>query len=168
LGVVEHVPRFTMLLLDLAHTDDRELRSIEVDAFGVATLWALRESRNGTPLIDQFADYADILRAMAVGPHGRDDCHTWLRYILDVADDAVAEQLIAAEIAMTAAENLREEGREQGRRNQIAMLAALLTQRFGPIPAAQRERLDNATPEQLTEYAGRILTVRSLDDLFAE
>jgi hypothetical protein len=177
LGVVGHVPRFTMLLLDLADAADHELRSIEVDAFGVATLWALRESRNGTALIDQFADYADILRAMAAGPHGRDDCHTWLRYILDVADDAMAEQLVAAvhqytpeleEIAMTAAEKLRQEGREQGRRNQIAMLVVLLTQRFGPIPAAQRERLDTATPEQLNEYAGRILTVRSLDELFAE
>jgi predicted transposase/invertase (TIGR01784 family) len=186
LGIADHVPRFTMLHLDVTQTNNAELRSFGADAFAVATLWALREARNGESLLIQFESFADVLRAMVAGPNGRDEAHTWLRYILLVSSEVTAEALIAAvlqhapqleELTMTAAEQLRQEGREQGieqgieqghHRGQVELLAWQLTQRFGPIPAPYRERLADANTDQLCTLAGRILTARSLDELFAE
>ena len=166
LGVADFVPRFTMLHLDLSRTRDDVLRSIGADPFAVATLWALRESRNGDAMLRQFEAYADVLRAMLERPHGRDEACQFLSYTLAASNGFTAQRLVDAvqrvvpemeQLSMTIAEQLREEGRQQGiargleqglekgleqgmswdRNRQAQMLATLLTQRFGPLPARQ-------------------------------
>jgi hypothetical protein len=182
LGIAEYVPRFTMLHLDLSIASNAELRSIGSDPFAIATLWALRDARTPGALLAQFDEFTDVLRAMVAEPNGRDDSHTWLRYILIVAPGITAETLIDTvhqhapeleESTVTAADLLRKEGRAQGleqgrRRGQVETLASLLTQRFGPIPAPHRERLAEANTDQLRELVGHVLTASSLDELFAD
>jgi hypothetical protein len=178
LGIAEYVPRFTMLHLDLSVTSNADLRSIGSDPFAIATLWALRDARTTGALLAQFDEFADVLRAMIAAPNGRDDAHTWLRYILIVAPGITAETLTETvhqhapeleEPTVTAADLLRQEGREQGRRRgHVEMLTTLLTQRFGPIPAPHRERLAEVDSDQLRVLAGKVMTASSLDELFAD
>lgn len=56
------------------------------------------------------------------------------------------------------------DGLAQGR---VEVLLALLQQRFGPLSAAVGSRVRAASTVQLDTWLGRILTARSLDDLFA-
>jgi len=58
-------------------------------------------------------------------------------------------------------------GELRGEQKGFAKLVALqLKLRFGPVPDWAQERLASASEEQLTEWAGTILTAQSLNDLF--
>jgi hypothetical protein len=46
------------------------------------------------------------------------------------------------------------------------LLLRLLKTRFGELPAAVCARLNSAQPEQLEEWAERLLNVTSLNELF--
>lgn len=57
------------------------------------------------------------------------------------------------------------EGREEGRRDEAQRtLKRLLTARFGNLPAAAVERIENAMPDTLELWTDRILTAKSLDE----
>jgi hypothetical protein len=57
-----------------------------------------------------------------------------------------------------------EEGVEKG---QCEFLLGLLTERFGSLPAAVTERVDQASRQALERWGKRILKAASLDDVFA-
>jgi flagellar biosynthesis/type III secretory pathway protein FliH len=100
----------------------------------------------------------------------------------------VLDQLMLPEvskIAMTAAEQLREEGRRQGlekglekgrkegqkqgrERSQRENLLTLLNRRFGPLPARVRTRVRRAELVQLQRWFDRGITARTLDAVFAD
>jgi hypothetical protein len=62
----------------------------------------------------------------------------------------------------------RQEGRQEGARSSLAaLLLTQLAQRFGQVPEWASKRLEAATPEALENWGGRILRVRSLEELFA-
>ena len=62
-----------------------------------------------------------------------------------------------------------EKGLERGRaEGSAALLSRQLTRRFGPLTTTITERLAQATPEQLEQWAERVLDAPSLDDVFAE
>ena len=62
----------------------------------------------------------------------------------------------------------KREGLEQGRQEGIAsVLVMLLAQRFGQVPEWVSKKLDAATPDALENWSGKILQVRSLEELFA-
>lgn len=58
-----------------------------------------------------------------------------------------------------------QQGREDGLRT---ILARLLEQRFGALPATAQAALDQADTDQLLRWGERVLTAASLDDLFAQ
>ena len=71
------------------------------------------------------------------------------------------------EVIMGYSEFLLEEGRKEGRQEEGCMLVKrLLEKRFGPLPDAVQQRLQNATPEELEHWAMRMLEVDSLDAVF--
>lgn len=80
-------------------------------------------------------------------------------------EDAI--KLYKDELAVTRAraeaKGLRK-GRNEGR---VELLLELLGARFGRITSAARARVEAATAEQLNAWAKRILTARSLDEVFA-
>ena len=47
-------------------------------------------------------------------------------------------------------------------------MSRLLEKRFGPLPAAIQQRLQDATPEELEDWAMRMLEVDSLDAVFRD
>ena len=58
----------------------------------------------------------------------------------------------------------RQEGLREGRRRVIIQL---LETKFGaPLPAEKRSQLQHGTDEELDEWAKRLLTAASLDDVF--
>lgn len=62
----------------------------------------------------------------------------------------------------------KEEGREEGRMlGQLMLLERQLTRRFGPLPEPILERLRNASPEQLEDWAERLFDAPTLDALLA-
>ena len=110
-------------------------------------------------------------------PSGVGALHTVLRYISQVSDEKV-EDLIQAmlegapeveEHIMTVAEQLRQEGRVEGRDEGVAsVLRRQLSQKFGPLPEEVLARLDAATYEQLTTWIDRILVADSLAAVFSD
>ena len=66
---------------------------------------------------------------------------------------------------MTIAEQLREEGREEGR---IETLRRLLVLKFRTLDAASEARLQAATPEAIDRYLQRVLTADSLAAVLAD
>jgi len=68
------------------------------------------------------------------------------------------------EVIMGYSEFLLEEGRKEER---CSLVKRLLEKRFGPLPDAIQQRLQNATPEELEHWAMRMLEVDSLDAVFS-
>ncbi|MCK9459033.1 MAG: DUF4351 domain-containing protein [Proteobacteria bacterium] len=58
----------------------------------------------------------------------------------------------------------REVGRAEGRAD---FLVRLLERRFGPIDDSVRARVDAATPDELLDYADRVLDARDIDSVFS-
>lgn len=60
-----------------------------------------------------------------------------------------------------------EQGISQGEvRGERAMLERLLTRRFGELDAATLERLDNASSEELEQWADNVIEAESLKAVF--
>lgn len=57
----------------------------------------------------------------------------------------------------------RLEGRQEG---EAELLKRLLTKRFGPLPDALEARINRAPPQQLGDWAERLLTASTLRDIF--
>jgi hypothetical protein len=66
---------------------------------------------------------------------------------------------------MTIAEQLREEGRAEGR---IATLRSQLLFKFQALDPASEARLQAATPEAIDRYLQRVLVADSLAAVFAD
>ncbi|WP_068635555.1 DUF4351 domain-containing protein [Thauera butanivorans] len=82
---------------------------------------------------------------------------------------------------MTWSERMRSEGMQKGiqqgilqgmerglQQGELTVLTRLLTRRFGPLDAATRERLQNATPAELEHWADNILDAQTLEDVFGQ
>lgn len=101
---------------------------------------------------------------------------TLFRYIVAVADlpaDELTEKVLAAapeveDAIMTIAEQLEAKGRAKGEaKGRQDLLLRQLTLKFGPPSDMTRTRVAQASDEDLTRWAERILTATSLDDMFA-
>ena len=86
---------------------------------------------------------------------------------------------------MSTAEKLRREGLRQGLREGlregeargeargrlqrgIELVLRLLTQRYGPLPAAVKARVRGASARKLDHWAERLLEAKTLADVFAD
>jgi hypothetical protein len=61
-----------------------------------------------------------------------------------------------------------QEVREEGRREKAAMLAQLLTRKFGPLAEAQRERVEGADGATLKRWFDASFDAASIDDLLRQ
>lgn len=69
-------------------------------------------------------------------------------------------------LRQTVLEWTREWERKGRREGEAALLVRLLERRFGPLRTRDRERIDAADDERLLDWGERILTARSLDEVF--
>lgn len=68
------------------------------------------------------------------------------------------------ELMMTAAEQLRSEGRTEGERE---LVLKLLRQRFGELNAKTEQRIAGAEGWELEQWTTRVLTAATLDEVLA-
>ena len=169
-----YLVELTFVLDDLAPQDDAALRNRALSAVPMTTLWAFRHVRRNRDAIPVLRRALDLLVEVVRAPSGLAALAVLLRYILEVSDSSPGDvqELLhqfllpeASETVMTAAERLREEGREQTQRDNVLML---LNQRFGALPEQLLPRIRRADFAQLLHWFKRGLTAQRLDDVFAD
>ena len=72
-GVREHVPSFQVVLDDISHATDEELRARAAGAAAEVVplaLWALRDARRGPRLLVTLAAWVDAIAQIARSPSG--------------------------------------------------------------------------------------------------
>ena len=63
----------------------------------------------------------------------------------------------------------KKEGLKEGRREgEVRLLVRMLELKFGPLSPRDRERIDATDSDRLLEWGERILTARSLDEVFGD
>lgn len=164
-----YLPSFEFLLDDLARADPETLRSRALTARARVGLWLLKTASGNTRMDEDLEDVSRDLMAILRQPGGFDFIVMSITYIENVADTP-SDNMHAAftrlgteaeEAYMTTADMLRDEGRAEGR---AETLRHLLTHKFGPLPRAAVDRVNNATTEQLNTWTGQILTAATLDE----
>jgi predicted transposase YdaD len=173
-GLADLVPAFSLLVEDLAGRSNAEIKALAIAAFPRLALWALRDGRDRARLLANFADLGHAILEVARAPHGVQALAQLLRYIALVTDDLQLEQFRAklAELApeaeqaaMTIAEQMRREGREEGR---AEVLRKLLSLKFGTVRPEHEARLSAATPAELDRWVERVLTAKTIEDVLAD
>jgi predicted transposase/invertase (TIGR01784 family) len=162
--------RFRFLLDDLSAQSDAELRArTRMTGGGRVVILALKHGR------DRVAVRIQALSPDGRSPAARDVLVMILRYTLETSQTkpATLRALLArqvgrkeAENMLTTAERLRREGEARGAvKGKRESLLLQLRQRFGPIPAAARARIDEAGAAKLDQWFSRVLTASSLDEV---
>jgi predicted transposase/invertase (TIGR01784 family) len=177
-----YVPHFRLLVEDLVHVTDEQLRARALAAFPMLALWLLRDARDSKKLLARLESWADMFRAALRAPSGMQAVAQLLRYVYYVCPELqyqefrekIRKQLPESEEAvMTIAEQLIQQGRMEGRmegraEGRVELLEQLLLEKFGTLPPALHERLANATDEQFARWTRRVLRVETLDAVFAD
>jgi predicted transposase/invertase (TIGR01784 family) len=183
-----YVPDFTLLIDDLVRVSEGELLERPMTSMGRLTVWALRavRARHEAKYLPRWAAELEEARRTA----GPEALRVWFIYLYEVQEgelilDAVLNEGVSEsvrEVGMGLGKKLedkgraeglaqglaqgREEGREEGRRTLAAVLANLLHLKFGAPSAQVRQRLDEASAEDLARWTERVLTAATLDDVF--
>jgi putative YhgA-like transposase len=170
------VPRFSLLIEDLTDLSDVDLQARSLAALQKLALWLLRDARDPVRLLGSFETWISTMVELLSGPGGCESFATLTRYMFRVVDPVHRELLRAKlrllgpraeEIAMTIAEQLIEEGRQEGRITTLRRQLAFKFQRETLDPAYEA-CLQAATPAALDRYAERVLTADSLAAVFAD
>lgn len=183
------VPKFRFLLDDVSHATDADLRQRAMTALGRVALWCLRDVRKPGVLLRNLWRWLDLLGEVRKAPNGLAAMRAILRYVVvttkRVSEEEIKETLqrLAAseEDKMdTVADQLEEMFREKGiaigiergverglKQGQRRVLLRLLGRRFGEVPASIVERVNGADEDTLDTWADRVLTAKTLDDVFA-
>jgi predicted transposase YdaD len=174
-----HLLDVSLHIDDLAAQSSLALRArASLHAFGRVALFALQSAHTASDFVSELASWLDLLREVLARPQGLDDFALLMRYIHRTADFAptqlrqLARQLgsKAEEVAMTAAERLKAEGRAEGEEHgkvagQAELLLRLLSLRFGELSNEVRSQVAQASLQQLAVYAERVLSAGSLDEV---
>ncbi len=178
-AVAPHVPRFQFVLEDISHATDEALRARAMTALARLSLWCLRHAREPWELVDRLGAWVDLVREVRAAPHGAAALALIMRYIFATTEPDKPEELVAKLLAtvgdegkeeiMTAADQLMERGRAQGR--QQGLRDVVLTQlraRFGALPDAVVARVGVAGTAELDRWSVSLLTAPTLDGVFAD
>ncbi len=171
-GLGAYVPRFGFRLLEevrLAESADPESRNL------AAAVFRLEASREPEDLRRMVHALAVWLRAPGQASL-RDSLTVWLRQVLEARLKGVQlpETQDLQEVDRMLAERIeewtkrwKEEGREEGRQEASrALLKRQLELKFGPLPPAALQRLEEADADQLFQWADRVVAATTLDEVF--
>jgi predicted transposase YdaD len=168
-------PAFGLLLDDLGTASDEALRARQMSTFARLALWALRDGRSER-LVDTLQAFGDFLADLVAtdSAEARMDVLAIFTYIYEVQGHATLEALAHAipsprirEAAMTIAEQLRQEGLQEGLQRQRALLRRLIVLKFGELHPSLHQRLAQADFDALDRLAERVVTASSLEELLA-
>ena len=172
-----HVPAFTYLLQDLSQTDDAALQG---EALLRLVLLVLKHARRRE--FWQLPGWIALLHEVAAAPDGFAALVAVWRYITAVTPRSPPPEVLASlvdglsgqsrELVMSWAEQLRDEGRQQGLeqgrlQKHVELLMRLIRLKFGEPSAEVVARVEAASAEQLDAWTERILTAETLEALFS-
>jgi hypothetical protein len=86
-GVAEFVPGFRLLIEDLAHLSNEQLKARALEAFPKLVLWALRDARNAERLLDNLTHWLHEFGEALQTQSGIEAVSRILRYIALVCED---------------------------------------------------------------------------------
>lgn len=183
------LPRFTFVLDDLAAQTDQDIRQRAMGAIPTLFMWLLKHGRDSHLDSDGFVEAARPQADLFIKAHSARSASAlamMMRYILEVTGvepEAFAQFLETEtssnvyEVLMTAAEKLRQEGFDSGvaqgmaqgiEKGRRAMLVRLFEFRFGPsVPSWVLARIERANAAQIDLWTRRILTVETIEEVFA-
>ena len=189
-GLAALVPRFSMIVDDLAQLSDGDLAARPLPAFPKLALWLLRDARDSARLLDSFDAWIPSMLELERTRSGRNSFAVLLTYMFEVIDPMHRDELRAKlqglgshteEVAMTIAEQLRKEGRKEGlekgikkglkkgrEEGRLAALRSLLVFKFRTIGPSYEAQLKTATPEAIDLYLQRVLVADSLAAVFED
>src|SRR5690606_41098688 len=78
--LVPYVPHFSLLIDDLAHLSNEDIRDRALDLFPMLALWALRDSRDPEELLRNLEYWSDAVRQTLRAPEGIKAVSQLLRY----------------------------------------------------------------------------------------
>ncbi|MFV8751831.1 Rpn family recombination-promoting nuclease/putative transposase [Nannocystaceae bacterium ST9] len=185
-GLARFVPAFALLVDDLAHVSNEELKARALAGFAKLALWMLRDARMTERLMASLPAWAEAFAEAAQTPRGLEALRGLFYYLTLVNEGlpwdefhAKLQELApaAGKVSMTIAEQLinkgRAEGLAEGRveglvEGRASLLAKLLALKFGELPEPLRIRLASANVDELDTWAERVLRASSLDQVFAD
>jgi hypothetical protein len=170
--IAPYVPRFQFILDDISAATDDELRGRAMTALGRLVLWCFRYSRTPEEFVRRIGGWVDLVREVRRAPNGVAALQRIYKYMMLVTERYRPDELVGllgkalgkegqAEMA-SVAEQLRAEGRTEGRRE---LLLKQLRARFGVLPKAAVKRVNAADVGQLDLWAERVLEAPTLADV---
>lgn len=173
--VLDHVPRFRILVDDLTAQTGEDLRARAMTSLARILLWCLKTARSTDELIAGMASWAELFRAVRRAPNGAVAMAAVWRYLLSVhetLEERVLPALVAAldeeqrQDMASIADQLIAKGEKRGiEKGQRALVQRLLQRRFGPLPPEALARLASAAPSELEQWAERVLVAASLAEV---
>jgi predicted transposase/invertase (TIGR01784 family) len=179
----DHLPRFRLLIDDLADQDDEALHDRTMSALGRLVLLCFKHAAHPDRLVEHLDRWVDLVKDTWRAPNGVTALGLVVRYLFEIggptpvqAFHALAARKVGKDMEkafVSYADMLRQEGRKRGlqegrRKGRREALQNLLGARFGALPDPVLARLKSAKLEQLDRWLERILTARTLDDVLAE
>ncbi len=180
-------PEPRLLIDDLPATPDEDIDARPLDARGRLALVVMKHGSSATLLLHLRA-HSDDIRELLASEHGRVLWTFIVRYIVPINphldQDTIVRELGPAvgpqlsETMLTYQQMLEEdrkelykeahrEGRREGQREgQREVFLRLLARRFGTLPEAITNRIDDASNSDIERWVDRILDATSLDDVF--
>ncbi len=182
------VPRFSLVLDDVSHVTDEELRERAITALGKLVLACFRHARDMNGLLENLRPWGRTFSEVRRSPSGLRAFALVMRYIFNAAGDVDPRRVRAlvegaaepevTEAIVSLAENLRKMGREEGLREgeqkglqkgrqegKAEILLKQLQLKFGRLPAATTGRVRAAGGEELERWTERVLTGTSVADV---
>jgi hypothetical protein len=178
--IAPYLPHFQFLLDNLIAESDEALKARAImSAFSRLVLFCFRNARNPDRITQGLRGWVDLIRETRRAPNGVAALKMLWHYILAIDEQRQPKEILAQlmevlgedgkEEIMTAAELLREEGRNEGlQKGQRRMLLKQLGIRFGELPEAAVARVNGADVAQLELWAERVLRASSLADVLAD
>jgi predicted transposase/invertase (TIGR01784 family) len=174
-----YLPRFEILLDDLAGTDGRQLLDRELTPAALVTLLLLKTAAGNRAITAELRPWTGQLRAVLDQPGGGEAFIALLTYIELVSETPAGElrDLVASlgpdaeEAYMTTAEMLRAEGEARGEargrvEERAEILVEMLTTKFGPLPDSVPKTVHAASIDQMRAWTTRAVTAETLDEVF--
>jgi hypothetical protein len=168
------VPRFSLIIEDLAHLSNDDLKARSLEAFQKLALWLLRDARDPDRLVDSFETWISTMLQLRRSPSGIEAFSTLMKYMFRVIGSVNVDHL--RERIRHMIDDADEEGdgafysyadflEDQGR---LAVLRSQLLYKFKllSLDPSYEALLRKASPEAIDRFSLRVLTADSLAAVF--
>jgi predicted transposase/invertase (TIGR01784 family) len=172
----KYLPTFEFVLDDLTKLSEAQLFGRAMTAAASFSLFCLKRAFYSGDFRKEIELATGAFRQVANAQNPIAALETILRYIMEVSEvptDWLREFTSrkvgreAEEAYMTAAEQLRREGIQEGlQKGRAEVVLKLLTLRFGALSKEHTQRVKEASVETLDRFAERVLNANNISDVF--